>query len=92
MESVESCIAKSMMGSKEPRAFRLEPWTSPALEDLLPQLSLDEQLRLQGRRRERERKLKRMKSYPPDPSMLTERVCPVCQKHPLHLSLKRLPY
>uniref|UniRef100_A0A0E0EST2 Uncharacterized protein n=1 Tax=Oryza meridionalis TaxID=40149 RepID=A0A0E0EST2_9ORYZ len=44
-----------------------EPWTAPALEDLLPQLSLEEQLRLQSRLREHHRVLNkgRDKDSPP---------------------------
>uniref|UniRef100_A0A0E0LS70 DUF3615 domain-containing protein n=2 Tax=Oryza punctata TaxID=4537 RepID=A0A0E0LS70_ORYPU len=42
-----------MMGSaQDDWAFGWEPWTPPALEDLLPQLSLEEQLRLQNFLRE----------------------------------------
>ncbi|XP_066377471.1 uncharacterized protein [Miscanthus floridulus] len=66
-------IVKSMMGSADEWAFGWEPWTAPALEDLLPQLSCEEQVRLQNRLREHERVVKRWnKNSPPLFDVYTE--------------------
>ncbi|XP_051184735.1 uncharacterized protein [Lolium perenne] len=43
------------MGSRQDFAFGWEPWTAPALEDLLPQLSREEQLRVQDYLRQHQR-------------------------------------
>ncbi|TVT97007.1 hypothetical protein EJB05_57755, partial [Eragrostis curvula] len=73
MASVEGCIAQFTIGSTEPWAFGWEPWTPPTLKDLLPELSLEEQLRLKAHLREHERILKRMnKISPPLPSLHSE--------------------
>ncbi|XP_062192479.1 uncharacterized protein LOC133895973 [Phragmites australis] len=56
-----------MLGSTEDWATR---WTSPALEELLPDLSREEQLRLQNGSRDRKGKLKRhakMETVSPSP-------------------------
>lgn len=54
-----------MMGSADEWAFGWEPWTAPALEDLLPELSVEEQVRLQNRLREHERAWKRWNENSP---------------------------
>uniref|UniRef100_A0A0E0BMQ1 DUF3615 domain-containing protein n=1 Tax=Oryza glumipatula TaxID=40148 RepID=A0A0E0BMQ1_9ORYZ len=66
-------IANSMMGSAQDWAFGWQPWTGPALEDLLPQLSHEEQLRLHNHLREHERILKwHNKNSPPISSLHSE--------------------
>ncbi|KAK3154755.1 hypothetical protein QOZ80_2BG0194710 [Eleusine coracana subsp. coracana] len=52
--------------------WRCGQWKSPKLEELLPDLSREEQLRLQNQFRERERKLKRHKNFPPLPPECSE--------------------
>ncbi|XP_062227842.1 uncharacterized protein LOC133926098 [Phragmites australis] len=63
------CIAKSMMESAKAWAIKCGwgPFTAPSLEDLLPELSCEEQVRLQSRLRIR----KRWK-HPPLPSEYSE--------------------
>ncbi|WVZ82432.1 hypothetical protein U9M48_029696 [Paspalum notatum var. saurae] len=54
-------------------AFGREPWTAPKLEDLLPDLSLEERLRLQNQLRQRERAQKRYsKDSDPFPTQHSE--------------------
>ncbi|KAG2609581.1 hypothetical protein PVAP13_4KG050800 [Panicum virgatum] len=54
-----------MVGSAEDWTFGWEPWTAPALEDLLPELSGEEQVRLQSYLREHGRILKWKKKNSP---------------------------
>ncbi|KAF0889840.1 hypothetical protein E2562_033230 [Oryza meyeriana var. granulata] len=62
-----------MMGSQQDYlALLWEPWTPPALEDLLPQLSLEEQLRLQNHLREHHRARKWLNKDSPFSSQRSE--------------------
>ncbi|KAF0905417.1 hypothetical protein E2562_004393 [Oryza meyeriana var. granulata] len=61
------------MGSQQDYlALLWEPWTPPALEDLLPQLSLEEQLRLQNHLREHHRARKWLNKDSPFSSQRSE--------------------
>lgn len=61
-----------------------EPFTGPSLEELLPQLSREERLRLQSHLREHERKVKRWSNKcPPLPSTHSEGYVPSAwNRHP----------
>jgi hypothetical protein len=43
------------MASEQDLGLEREPWTAPALEELLPQLSLEEQLRVHNYLRDHQR-------------------------------------